>query len=121
MSSEDRKDRSPEAWDRAARLGPGLELNGEIQGREDLVIQGRMRGAIRLPESNVLVAEPARVEAHIQARDVTVKGEVIGNITASGCVTIERTGRLTGDLAASSISVEDGARFKGSVRILERA
>jgi cytoskeletal protein CcmA (bactofilin family) len=121
MMSQDRKDRSPEAWDRAARLGPGLEMNGEIQGREDVVIQGRLRGAIRLPENDVLVAEAARVEAHIQARDVTVKGEVIGNITASGRVMIERTGRLTGDLAASTISVEDGAQFKGSVRILGRA
>jgi cytoskeletal protein CcmA (bactofilin family) len=121
MISQDKKNHSPEVWDRAARLGPALEFEGEIRGKEDFVVQGRVRGGISLPENDILVAEHARVEADIQARDITVKGEVIGNLTASGRVVIEQTGRLTGDLAASTISLEDGAQFKGSVKILGKA
>jgi cytoskeletal protein CcmA (bactofilin family) len=118
MTPSENKDHSPEAWNRAARLGPALELEGEIRGKEDLVIQGSIRGGIRLPESDILVAEHARIEADVEARDLIVKGEVIGNVTASGRVVIEPTGRLTGDLAASTISVAEGAQFKGTVKIL---
>jgi cytoskeletal protein CcmA (bactofilin family) len=120
MTAADGKDRSPEAWARAARLGQSLELDGELRGREDCVIQGRVRGKILLPESDLLIAEDARVEADIQVRDIIVRGEVTGNISASGRAVIEKTGRLDGDLAASMISVEDGARFKGSVKILRK-
>jgi cytoskeletal protein CcmA (bactofilin family) len=120
MTSADEKKRSPEAWARAAKVGPGLEFEGDVGGREDLVIEGRLRGNIRLPENDVLVAESARIEAEIQVRDIVVRGEVNGTITASGRAVIEKTGHLIGDLSASMISVEDGARFKGSVRILRQ-
>lgn len=115
------KDRTAQSWEHAARLGQELEYQGDVRGRGDLVIEGRLRGQVRLPESDVFIAEAARVEAEILARNITVRGEVIGNITASGRAVIETTGRLEGDLAAAMISVEDGARFKGSVRILNRA
>jgi cytoskeletal protein CcmA (bactofilin family) len=115
------KDHSPEAWARASRLGPTLVVDGELRGREDLVIQGRVRGKILLPESDVLITESARVEAEIQVRDIIVRGVVTGNITASRRVVIDETGCLDGDLSASMISVEDGARFKGGVKILGKA
>lgn len=121
MTSADGKDQSPEAWARAARLGSALELSGELRGREDLVVQGRVRGNILLPDNDILIAESARVEGDIQVRNIIVRGEVTGNITASGRAVIERTGRLDGDLAASVIAVEDGARFKGGVKILRQA
>ena len=119
MSAEG-KDRTAQSWEHAARLGQGLEYQGDVQGRGDLIIEGRLRGQVRLPESDVFIAEAARVEAEILARNIIVRGEVIGNVTASGRAVIETTGRLEGDLAAALISVEDGARFKGSVRILNR-
>ena len=121
MTSTDAKDHSPEAWARAARLGQALEFSGELRGREDLVLQGRVRGNILLAENDILIAESARVEGDIQVRDIIVRGEVTGNITASGRAVIEKTGRLSGDLAASVIAVEDGARFKGGVKILSKA
>jgi cytoskeletal protein CcmA (bactofilin family) len=120
MTSADERSRSPEAWVRAAIVGRDLDFEGEVRGRQDLVIEGRLRGHIRLPDNDLLVAEDAKVEAEIQVRDIVVKGEVAGNVTASGRAVIEKTGRLDGDLSASMISVEDGARFKGSVRILSR-
>ena len=121
MTSADEKDRSPEPWARAALVGRDLEFEGDVRGRQDLVIEGCLRGHIRLPENDVLVAVNAKVEAEIQVRDIVVKGEVTGNVTASGRAVIEKTGRLDGDLSASMISVEDGARFKGSVRILRQS
>jgi len=120
MTSADGKDHPPEAWARAARIGQALELDGELRGQEDLLIQGRVRGNVLLPENDVLIAENATVEGDIRVRDIIVRGDVTGNITASGRAVIEKTGRLAGDLAASVISVEDGARFKGSVKVLRQ-
>jgi cytoskeletal protein CcmA (bactofilin family) len=46
-----------------------------------------------------------------------VLGKVRGNIHASDRVDIRSEGSLTGDVAAASISIEDGAYFKGGIDI----
>jgi cytoskeletal protein CcmA (bactofilin family) len=106
--------------EKAARLGPTLLANGEIKGKEDLIVEGQVLGKINLPASDLLITDQGRVEAEIRARNITIKGEVIGNIEASGLVVIERTGRMKGNLSASVISVEDGAQFKGTIKILTK-
>jgi len=121
MSSSDKRDPHPAHPEKAARLGPTLLFDGEIKGKEDLVVEGQVLGKINLPASDLLIADQGRVEAEICARNITIRGEVIGNIEAAGLVVIERTGRMKGNLSASVISVEDGAQFKGTIKILDKA
>jgi cytoskeletal protein CcmA (bactofilin family) len=120
MTFQEKKDPAPEHFERASRLGLSILLQGDLGGKEDLVVLGKIQGKIRLPENDILVAEQGQIEAEIQVRNITVRGEVIGNITASGKVVIEKAGRMKGDLSASVISIEDGAQFKGSVKILDK-
>ena len=120
MTVPDRKLSSPEHPDGVSQLSPTTVVQGEISCREDLVIRGQVRGKMELPENDLLVDEGGRVEAEVRAKNVRIKGNVVGNITASGKVIIERTGRMRGDLSAAVISIEDGAQFKGSVKILAR-
>ena len=109
-----------ENLEKTARIGPSVHIQGELAGKEDLVVQGQFQGKINLPENDLLVAEPGKVEAEIHVRNMTLRGEVIGNIFASGRIIIEKTGRMKGDLSASLISIQDGAHFKGSVKILPK-
>jgi len=117
MADQERNIHLPASFGTASRVGPGLVIDGEISGREDLAVQGHVKGKINLPESDLFVAEGGRIEAEIQVRNITVKGEVSGNITASTRIVIESSGRVKGDLAASLISIEDGAQFRGSVKV----
>jgi len=121
MSSSDKRDVHPVHPEKASHLGPTVLLDGEIKGKEDIVVEGQVRGKISLPESDLLVTDQGRVEAEICARNITIKGEVIGNIDASGRVSIDRTGRMKGNISASVIGVEDGAQFKGTIKILNKA
>ncbi len=98
-----------------ARFGPSLFLKGELSGEEDLVIDGKFQGKINLENHNVLVREGGNVKADIHVNSITIKGTVKGNIYASGKVFISEEGQLHGDINAPTISIMDGARFKGSV------
>ena len=120
MTFPDRRMPAPEHSEGVSHLSPTSVVQGEISGREDLVVRGRVQGKITLPENDVVVDERGRVEAEVRARNVRIKGELVGTIMASGKVIIERTGRLRGDLSAAVISIEDGAQFKGSVKILSK-
>jgi cytoskeletal protein CcmA (bactofilin family) len=98
-----------------ARFGTSLFLKGELSGDEDLVIQGRFQGKINLRNNNILVSEEGNIKADIQVNNITVKGSVKGNIHAAGKVFISEEGQMEGDIIAPTISIMDGARFKGSV------
>ncbi|MFZ2055400.1 MAG: polymer-forming cytoskeletal protein [Candidatus Aminicenantales bacterium] len=118
MTLPDKKEPSLEHPDGVSHLSPTSLIQGEFSGREDLVIRGQVRGKIALPENDLLVDSSGRVEAEARVKNVRIRGEFVGNITASGKVIIERTGRVKGDLSASLISIEDGAQFKGAVKVM---
>ncbi len=100
-----------------ARLGPSLFLKGELSGEEDVVIEGQYKGKIDLANHNILVGRGAKVEADIRAKNITIHGTVEGNIDASGKIFISKEGQMKGDLKAPNISIMEGAKFMGGVKI----
>jgi cytoskeletal protein CcmA (bactofilin family) len=102
-----------------ARLGPSLFLKGELSGEEDVVIEGQYKGKIDLENHNILVGSRAKVKGDIRVKNITINGTVEGNIDASGKIFISKEGQMKGDLKAPKISIMEGARFKGSVKIEE--
>ncbi|RMH00291.1 MAG: polymer-forming cytoskeletal protein [Deltaproteobacteria bacterium] len=97
-------------------LGPTIHVRGRILGEEDLRVEGRVDGAIELSET-LIVEESGVVLAEIQARDVVVRGIVIGNVTATDSVTLDAGAKLMGDIEAPRVILADGAAFKGSVKV----
>ena len=55
------------------------------------------------------------VRADIEAERLTIKGEMSGNITASEKVAILANAKVTSDIKAPVVVIEDGARFKGNI------
>ena len=100
-----------------ARLGPSLFLKGELSGEEDVVIEGQYKGKIDLENHNILVGREAKVKGDIRVKNITINGAVEGNIDASGKIFISKEGQMKGDLKAPKISIMEGAKFKGSVKI----
>jgi cytoskeletal protein CcmA (bactofilin family) len=98
-----------------ATLGKSITIKGEITGSESLHIEGRVEGAIRLTGAYLNIGPQAVVHSNIHAREVVVRGEVVGNVETSERVDIRNGGSLTGDVAAKSVSIEEGAYFKGSI------
>jgi cytoskeletal protein CcmA (bactofilin family) len=101
----------------AARLGPGLTVRGDISGSEDLVLQGAFRGRLDLPGKTVHIDRGAEVAAEIEAGEIILSGALDGNIRASGRVVLNATAAMKGDISATQISIQDGARFKGTLQI----
>lgn len=95
-------------------IGGSIVIDGEISGDEDLIIRGTVKGRILLRE-NLFVEETGVVEADIETQNVTVSGQVTGNVQAAERVEISAGGRMVGDLKAPRILIADGAAFKGNV------
>ncbi len=97
-------------------IGPGTTIRGKITGEEDLDVEGRIEGSIRLSE-NLKIAESAVVEAEIEARNIDISGKVSGNITAGETIEISADAVVVGDMKTPRLHIADGARYKGRVEM----
>ena len=98
-------------------LGPELKIRGQINGDEDLKIDGRIEGPISLGNHRLTLGPGARIVGDINSREIVVFGDVKGNLIAQDRVDVRKDASVTGDLTASRIAIEDGAHFKGAIEI----
>ncbi|MGD0739827.1 MAG: polymer-forming cytoskeletal protein [Terracidiphilus sp.] len=102
-----------------ARIGKTIVICGEVNGKEDLIVDGRLEGTVNLAENRLTIGPNANVAADITAKDVLVLGRVQGNVVASGRVELRAGCNLEGDIRALRLAVEDNAVFRGKVDLTQ--
>jgi len=112
---------TPPAPKLEARIGPSVAIKGQIFSQEDLWLDGEIEGSVELPENKFVIGKTGKVNADIKAREVDVLGSVRGDIQAREKITIRKDANLVGNLKSATISIEDGAFFKGSIDIVRPA
>lgn len=98
-------------------IGEQITIDGAIRGKEDLLIEGSVKGRIEVEAHRLTVGSRGQVEAEIQAANVTISGRLVGNINATGKVEITKEADFNGEIKAKSISVEDGAYLKAVIEL----
>lgn len=96
-------------------IGAAATIRGDITGKGDLVISGRVEGTVDLPENDANLEATGFMDGGILARNVNIRGKVQGDIEARRKVTIFATGTAIGTILAPRIQIEDGAKFKGRI------
>jgi cytoskeletal protein CcmA (bactofilin family) len=105
------------ASDEKTVIGKQIFIEGTVRGKEDLLIEGAVKGNIELTGHHLTVGLNGQVEADIQAENVTIKGRVIGNINALAKISITKEADFNGEIHAKSISIEDGAYLKAVIEL----
>ena len=98
-----------------AIIGASIVIKGEVSGEEDLLIQGQVEGRVELKQHNVTIGKNGRVKADVLGKIISVEGEVRGNIYGEEKIVIRASGVLHGNIAAPKVTLEEGAKFKGSI------
>ena len=91
-------------------IGKSVVIKGELNGSEDLTIEGQVEGKIELKDHVLTIGPNGKIKAQVFAKAVIVLGEVNGNVTASEKVDIR-----DGDIIAPRVAIAEGAHFRGSV------
>src|SRR5216684_2999802 len=96
-------------------IGKSVVIKGELNGSEDLTIEGHVEGTIQLRDHVLTIGPNGRIKAQVFAKAVVVLGEMTGNVTASDKVDIRDNGSVDGDIVAPRVAIAEGAHFRGSV------
>jgi cytoskeletal protein CcmA (bactofilin family) len=96
-------------------IGKSVVIKGELNGSEDLTIEGQVEGKIELKDHVLTIGSNGKIKAQVFAKAVIVLGEVNGNVTASEKVDIRDGGSVDGDIISPRVAIAEGAHFRGSV------
>jgi cytoskeletal protein CcmA (bactofilin family) len=112
--------RKDQAADSTSLLSKNVKIEGEIQGPENLHIEGYIKGSIKL-SGDIFVGNTGIVEADMEAKNIVIQGEVAGNVLAHQQLEIHPSGKLIGDCSAASIDIKEGAVFEGRSNMIKSA
>lgn len=105
-------------WELDTVMGEDINFKGTLKFNDPLMIKGDFFGDI--DSSGVLYVEKnAVVEANIKALRIEVRGEVKGDITAEKSVLLFSTAKVTGDIVAPKVKMENGCFFSGQCKMGE--
>lgn len=96
-------------------IGKTLFVKGQVEAAEDMLVEGRIEGAIKHTASRLIVGASGVVNADIDAKNLIIEGKVEGNIVGSESVVIQESADVRGNIYTARISIADGAQFSGTV------
>jgi cytoskeletal protein CcmA (bactofilin family) len=101
----------------AAVIGPSIHIDGDVRGEEDLLIEGEVNGTLQLKSNSLTVGPQGKVRADVYAHSIFVDGLVEGDLFGSERVAVRKNATVRGNITSPRVSLEDGARFKGSIEM----
>ena len=111
------REKQPVPLDRIeVSVGPTANIKGDLECDGIVKIDGVYQGSIKTV-SNVIISEKARVDAHIEAQNVSVSGQAKGSIVAKGRLEILPTGKVWADVTVTSFLLDDGGKLHGALKM----
>lgn len=102
----------PAPSDGRACLDRGTKISGKISFEGPARIDGEVDGEINGKDS-ITIGETAVVTAQIRAASVSVAGKVSGDIVATQRIEIRPSAKVSGNVTAPVLSIQEGALFEG--------
>ena len=96
-------------------IGKSVVIKGDLQGSEDLTIEGQVEGKIELKDNVLTIGPNGRIKAQVFAKTVVVLGSINGNVTATEKVDIRDSATVEGNVLSPKVAIAEGAQFHGSV------
>ena len=100
-----------------AVIGPSIHIDGDLRGEEDLLIEGEVNGTVQLKNNSLTIGPQGKIRADVYAHSIYVDGYIEGDLYGSERVHIRKSAQVRGNVTSPRVSLEDGAKFKGSIEM----
>jgi cytoskeletal protein CcmA (bactofilin family) len=106
--------RAPRAEAKESFIAPELSIDGKIEGVGNVRLAGRFKGDVNV-QGSLTIEAGAHLTGLVHSQNVTISGELHGNIDGAQRVELLSTAVLVGDVKAGSLTVAAGSRMRGQV------
>ena len=94
-------------------IGAGTIINGDVQSKGDIRVDGTLKGSVTT-EGKVVLGKEGVIEGDVVCKNADVSGILKAKITVSQLLSLKTSAKLNGDITTNKLSIEPGAEFTGS-------
>jgi cytoskeletal protein CcmA (bactofilin family) len=106
---------APEAGEDATAIGRTVTIKGRLSSQENILVDGEIEGDVEMPAHRLTVGISGRMRGDVVAAEVIALGTVEGSVDARRKFDIHRSASMTGNIRTPSLTVAEGATFKGKI------
>ena len=97
-----------------------INVSGRLVFQEPVRIEGRFRGEISSSDL-VVISEDGVVDGRVRSPRLMILGQLLGDVVGSQSVVLGPRSQVTGKIETESLTVCEGARLEGDVRVARPA
>ena len=99
-------------------IGHGVTISGEIKKADEVQIDGD--ADITMKTDNLVVGVTGHCKGNIETHNADVWGEFDGDIKASGTLTIQEQGKVSGSIEYQNVQIKLGGKLSGDIKLSEK-
>lgn len=97
-------------------ISSDVQITGTIKSNGPIRIDGKLEGDL-VCAADAVIGRSAVIKGSLQVNSVVIEGTIQGNITAKDKIEMKSTAKVSGDISAKRLAVEDGVTFVGKSEV----
>ena len=99
-------------------IGQGVSINGEIKKADEVQIDGE--ADVTMKTDNLVVGATGDCKGSIETHNADIWGEFDGDIKASGTLTIQEQGKVSGKIEYQNLQIKLGGQISGDIKLSDK-
>lgn len=95
------------------QVGNTVQVNGDIIGKTDLRVAGKVYGNISI-DGELILEKYAGIEGDVKCGSAILAGSIKGNVECKGKLYLQDNAQIIGNVKADQLIINEGAVFQGS-------
>ena len=99
-------------------IGHGVVINGEIKKADEVQIDGE--ADVTMKTDNLVVGASGDCKGAIETHNADIWGVFDGDIKASGTLTIQEQGKVSGKIEYQNLQIKLGGQISGDIKLSDK-
>ena len=99
-------------------IGQGVVINGEIKKADEVQIDGE--ADVTMKTDNLVVGATGDCKGAIETHNADIWGAFDGDIKASGTLTIQEQGKVSGKIEYQNLQIKLGGKISGDIKLSDK-
>ena len=95
------------------QVGRSVQVNGDIAGKTDLRIAGKVYGNVFI-DGELILEKLAIIEGDVKCGTAILAGAIKGNVECNGKLILQDNAKIIGNVKAEQLVINEGAIFQGA-------
>ena len=99
-------------------VGNGVSITGEIKKADEVQIDGE--ADVTMKTDNIVIGNTGKCKGNVETHNADIWGSFDGDLKASGTLTIQEAGVVTGTIEYQKMQIKLGGKLSGDIKISDK-